>query len=231
MVSIYAGSALSFPSINNAALVALSTTDTILVGNGGSLTALATVGDGVTAFGDPMMNDAMTVVVTAGLINGEQAIVTADGRSTKIVADASGRFDRFHAFPVINDEQVVAFVAGLDNGGIGIFEAADDEVETVVNSRGAYQDFGFISLNNHGVVAFIAVTDDGVEGIFTGANPHAHKVITVGDSLFGSSVTKLDFFREGLNDRGSVAFLATLADGTQSVVRADPVESAASSCP
>lgn len=236
MTLIYNNSAsaasLSFPSINNEGLVALSTNDTILVGDGSSLTALATLGDRFRAFGDPMINDAMTVVVIAALAEGGQAIVTADGRATEIVADATGRFDRFATFPVINDENVVAFFAGLDNGSTGIFKAADDEIETVVNSHGAYRDFvGSFSLNNHGAIAFAASTDDGVDGIFTGANPKTHKVVAIGDALFGSSVTELDFFREGLNDHGQVAFVASLADGTQALVRADPVDRAVSSCP
>jgi hypothetical protein len=172
------------------------------------------------------------MVVWSPLANHETAVVTADGRSTKILADSTGRFDRFNAFPVINDEQVVAFTAVLDNGTSGIFATVDGEIETVVNSRGTYRDFGgFISLNNHGVVAFEAVTDDGVDGIFTGANPDTHKVVAIGDPLFGSPVTELAFFREGLNDVGQVAFVATLADGTQSVVRADPVDGAGPSCP
>ena len=86
-------------------------------------------------------------------------------------------------------------------------------------------------MNNHGAVAFAASTDDGVDGIFTGANPKTHKVVAIGDALFGSSVTELNFFREGLNDHGQVAFVASLADGTQALVRADPVDRTVSSCP
>jgi hypothetical protein len=224
-VRIYSGSALSFPSINSEGLVVLSTSDTLLVGDGASLTALATVGNGVTAFGDPMINDAATAVVAAALTGGATGIVTADGRNTQIVADTTGRFAGFSVFPVINDEQVVAFKAALDNGSSGVFVADHGEITTVVTSRGAYRSFGgFISLNNHGAVAFEAVTDNGVAGIFTGANPRVHKVVVVGQPLFDSSVTELGFYREGLNDRGQVAFVATLADGTQSMVVANPVD-------
>lgn len=48
------------------------------------------------------------------------------------------------------------------------------------------------------------------------------KVITTGDSLFGSTVTSIDFSRQGLNNLGQVAFYATLADGTSGIFRADP---------
>jgi hypothetical protein len=48
------------------------------------------------------------------------------------------------------------------------------------------------------------------------------QVVAIGDPLFGSIVTGLSFWREGLNDVGELAFRATLADGRQVVVRADP---------
>ena len=43
-----------------------------------------------------------------------------------------------------------------------------------------------------------------------------------GDALFGSTVTDLQFYSTGLNNRGQVAFRAALADGTLGIYRADP---------
>jgi hypothetical protein len=70
------------------------------------------------------------------------------------------------------------------------------------------------------LVAFLANLRGGGSGIFLG--PEAEEVIATGDPLLGSTVTGLSFFRDGLNDAGQVAFLATLADGRRVIVRADP---------
>jgi hypothetical protein len=67
-----------------------------------------------------------------------------------------------------------------------------------------------------------AVDGDGF-GIFTGPDPVGNKVISVGDSLFGSIVRNLGFFRDGLNNQGQIAFFASFADGTQGIYRADPI--------
>jgi PEP-CTERM motif len=74
------------------------------------------------------------------------------------------------------------------------------------------------------MVAFLATLDAGGVGVFTGSHPVGDLVIATGDSLFGSPVTSLaSFSPDGLNDIGQVAFGATLADGRQVIVRADPV--------
>ena len=51
------------------------------------------------------------------------------------------------------------------------------------------------------------------------------KVIALGDALFGSTVTGLDFLN-GLNDAGDVAFLYHLADGRQGIAVASVPEPA-----
>jgi len=73
-------------------------------------------------------------------------------------------------------------------------------------------------------------------GTFTGPDPLLDEVISIGDSLFGSIVMRLqvgpdDFFRglalspESLNDSGQLAFLYALADGRIGIARADPLTS------
>jgi hypothetical protein len=60
-------------------------------------------------------------------------------------------------------------------------------------------------------------------GIFTGPDPSLDAVIRIGDPLFGSSVTALGFWREGLNNAGQLAFSYRLADDRSGIARADPL--------
>jgi hypothetical protein len=79
-----------------------------------------------------------------------------------------------------------------------------------------------VALNDRGQVAFAASLDAGGYGIFTGPDPVANRVIATGDSLAGSQVADLGFFRDGFNDQGQVAFVAKLTNGLTEVFRADP---------
>jgi len=65
------------------------------------------------------------------------------------------------------------------------------------------------SLNNRGDVAFIADLDDGGRAIFVAPG---NRVIGVGDSLDGATISSLSFCEEGLNDSSHLAFLAFLDD-------------------
>ena len=67
---------------------------------------------------------------------------------------------------------------------------------------------------------FLARLKAGGSGIFTGPGPIADRVIAVGDPLDGSQVTGLLFNRFGLNDSGSIAFWAILADGRTGIYEA-----------
>jgi hypothetical protein len=64
-------------------------------------------------------------------------------------------------------------------------------------------------------------------GIFTGDDLVNDRVITRGDTLFGSTVTGLSLFANSLNNNGQIAFTATLADGRQVIVRANGDNSSA----
>jgi hypothetical protein len=220
---------LSIPSLNNAGMVAyrvgigqpFTGQEGIFTGSGGDITTIANASGPFSPmfFGFPSLNDAGTVAFNATLRAGGQGIFTSSGGDITTVADTSGAFSSVGS-PSLNDAGVVAFSTTLRAGGQGIFTSSGGDITTVADTSGAFSSVGSPSLNNAGVVAFRAVLDTGDQGLFTGPDPVADRVIGTGDALFGSTVTSLSFFREGLNDAGQVAFRATLADGRQVVARA-----------
>ncbi|MGL4498847.1 MAG: PEP-CTERM sorting domain-containing protein, partial [Planktothrix sp.] len=149
-----------------------------------------------------------------------QISLTDENSITSVMADID--FPQVHL--AINDHKEIVFASPISNDqGNGIFSLKNGAITNLVNYDGLFSRFESVDINNHGLVAFGATLDTGTKGIFIGADPFADKVITVGDSLFGSTITNLSFFGDkGLNDQGQIAFYATLADGTSGIFRADP---------
>jgi hypothetical protein len=162
------------------------------------------------------------VAFQASLDAGGQGIFTGSGGPTTTLYDTNGPFSSV-AFPSLNDAGTVAFQASLDAGGFGIFTGSGGPTTTIATNVGPFSGFSPPSLNNAGTVAFDATLEAGGRGIFTGPDPVDDRVIGTGDPLFGSTVTGVFVGPEGLNDSGQLAFRATLADGRQVIVRADPV--------
>jgi hypothetical protein len=151
------------------------------------------------------------------------AINIGDGQTTTPLYSSRDGFFRTLGDPVVNDAGTVAFFATLAPSGSGIFAGDGGPVQTIATTGSVFSGFAAApSLNDRGIVAFLATLTAGGDGIFTGPDPEADKVIATGDALFGSSVTELHFFRQGLNDTGQVAFFARLDDGTSGIYRADP---------
>jgi hypothetical protein len=237
-----------FPSINNAGNVAFLeelftgvSVETRIISNGGSISTrfcggvfCEPIAPGVfESISIPMLNDAGTVAfrgdvyqsdneIATGIFTGNDTPFSSEPIITTIV-DTSGIFSGF-SDPSINNSGTVAFIAGLDTGSIGVFTGNGTTTTTIADSRGAFNSFfGTPSINDFGTVAFLAGLDVGGTGIFTGNNPLKDKVIVTGDTLFGSTVQELSFYREGLNNSGQVAFFASLANGTSGIFRADPI--------
>lgn len=121
--------------------------------------------------------------------------------------------------PVSNDAGTAAFYRSfVDATGqfvTSIATGSGGPLTTVVDTTGPFGFFGFRppSLNNKGDVAFIAVLDDfQTTGIFTGPRAVQDRVVQTGDKLDGATVRGLTFCEEGLNDSGTLAFIADLAD-------------------
>ena len=81
-------------------------------------------------------------------------------------------------------------------------------------------------VNNLGDVAFVGSTTsslDASNNIFVTSGSNLNRIVSVGDALFGSTLTELSSWDHALdvNDAGSVAFSYTLADGREGIARAD----------
>ncbi len=133
-------------------------------------------------------------------------------------------------------DQVEGFPAGtLNPKKAVVLKSNGTNTIAVADTSGDFSSFGIMgfpdgntaiynltSINDRGNVAFLADLDTGGEAIFIENNSVLERTIATGDSLFGYTVVDLTLSREGLNDRGQVAFIAKLANNTEVVVRANP---------
>jgi hypothetical protein len=215
-------SSFNSPSINNSGAVAFWASF-----DGGGTGIFASDGTTTTTIDDtngpfsflnlPSINNGGTVVFTGFLDAGGTGIFAGSGGPVSTIVDDSGVFSFFN-FPSGNDGGTVVFWARLDTGVFGIFT---NDGTTVADTGGPFTNFTNPAINTVGSKAFQAFLTGG-SGIFTGPDPLGDKVIAIGDPLSGSTVTTVIFSREGLNDAGQIAFVASLADDTQAVYRADP---------
>lgn len=173
------------------------------------------------------INEGGTVasIVGPGFGQPVELVVGDGGALTKIVDDGDGLGNLGHV--TVNNSGFVAFSAeggafGPESLYVSNFAASHNLIADLSDAFSLFNNFG-MSLNDLGEVAFWAELDAGGSGIFLGPDAVNDKVIAVGDSLFGFTVTSLHFERFNLNNSGQLAFSATLSNGDQVIVRADPI--------
>ena len=173
----------------------------------------------------PDINDAGTIVFFANRDAGGEGLfsISSAGGPITTVAETNGAFTNFYS-PSINNAGTVAFRAGTGGSGEGVFRASSTggPPSLVADTTGAFTDFLGVTINNAGTVAFRAGLNTGGDGIFTGPDASRDRVIGYGDTLFTSTVTRVEFVKEGLNDLGQIAFQYTLADGRIGIAVATP---------
>ena len=193
-------------------------TTTLLVDNSGSFSVFG---------GGPTINQEGTIVFAGALKTGEAGLylttTAANGVTTILTADSSPIF-AIDGSPFINDAGQIAFKAKTDATNMpGIFVVDQDgtNFQTIATADGPYSQFESPIINNSGKVVFLAYLDNGGRGIFTGPDPVADKIIELGDSLFGSTVSSV-VFRRGLNNKNEISFYYGLADGRFGIAKASP---------
>jgi hypothetical protein len=118
-------------------------------------------------------------------------LLVGDGRTTRVVADASvDLHSGFFFEAVINDQGTVAFSAYLGDDKRSIF-LADPQggITPFVTNEGLFDFFTLAGLTHSGTPVFTASLDTGGRGVFVGPDPVADKVVATGDTLDGATVT------------------------------------------
>jgi hypothetical protein len=192
-------------------------TDTaIFTYSNGAITTIADT-SGFFSFFDqpyPQINNSGTVAFQATLDDGNQGMFLSQGNSFTTVADTSGFFTGGFNNLGINNNDTVIFEAGLDNGFEGLFTSNRGLITTIADTSGSFSRFlNNPAINDQGEIVFSAYLDglpqnNHGHGIFTGPDLVADKVIALGDSLFGSTVTNLFLSPDALNNSGQILSLA-----------------------
>ena len=158
----------------------------------------------------PGITDGGIVSFWGRLADGSDVIGTRSikGGPIRFVASARQGFAGLDQAPAINARRQVAFTGSpLPQGGHGVFVATARDIRNLVDSSGPFHGFsGAPSINSSGTVAFHANLDSGVSGIFTVSRTGEIDVVaTEGDVLRNPQ-------RPTINDRGEIAFMATIAE-------------------
>jgi hypothetical protein len=148
------------------------------------------------------------------------AFTVSDGRTKWVAADASGTFEIF-SDAVINESGTVAFTVFSFPGGeaeFGVYLSdRRNGITPVVTSDGPFRNFLLGGLSNSGTPVFLGFLDTGETGIFVGPDPVADKVIMVGDTLDGSTVTGLSV--SDVNASGQILLVLSFEDAPTALYR------------
>lgn len=236
------------PTMNDAGTIAFraaleSGAQAICAWNDGTLDVLAATGDEYVAFhGLPVVNAAGAVAFRADRRDSAGIFVGGRGGLRRIV-ETGERFTSLGQFPMINDAGAVAFCGTLrdtggqrggDEGGrgqpgwTGLFIVSDGRAETAIDTSSDFESFRGVLLDDAGRVVFYATPRGGRLGVFSGPDPRRDGLIGLGAELLGSEVTDFALNPVSINAAGQLALRVTLADGRQLILRADPVDDAAS---
>jgi hypothetical protein len=190
--------------------------------------------DGVAAIADtngpwaqfhglPVITADGTVLFRADRKDGVEGIYAGRRGSTAAIAETGERFASLGLFPSAGDQGTVAFAATLRGGGAGIFTTEEDgQVAAIIHTDGAYESCRGALITNAGGVIGIATPRGESLGLFAGPDPETDRVFAVGAPLLGSVVAEFAANPVSVNTTGQVAIRATLADGSQVVLRVDP---------
>jgi hypothetical protein len=178
--------------------------------------------------GQVALSDDGTAVFGATLrSNGVKGLFAAStaGGGILTVADTAGVFSSFNGAPTVNARGDVAFQATLDDQTSGVYLGSVNGAPpvTIIDSTGPLQVFGQPALGSDGSLAFVGISDEGTTSLYWGNRDGVHRLLTYGDSLFGSTFSTGVFGSAGFAEDGRIAFAYTLSDGRSGIGMMTPV--------
>lgn len=217
------------PTVNEAGMVAFRGDSSegvsgVYLGEGDTIAAVAdTKGRWSRFHGLPVINGGGTVVFRADRKDGVEGVYAARAGSIRAVVETGEAFVEIGHFPTVNDPGTVAFVATRRSGQMGIFSADDDRLTQLDDAGGSWESHRGALITRAGTVIRIATPRGGNLGLFSGPDPAADRILAIGDSLFGSTVTAFAANPVSVSAAGHLAIRASLTDGRQLILRVDPI--------
>jgi hypothetical protein len=195
----------------------------IFTGDGAAVTTVAdTNGPWARFHGLPVMTDDDTVVFRADRKDGVEGIYAGRGGSIRPIAETGERFESLGLFPSANQRGTVAFAATLRSGVAGIFTDDAGRSTCVTETDRAFEAYRGALITNAGAVVIIGTPRGGRLGLFAGPDPEADRILALGDSILDSTVEDFAANPVSVNASGQVGIRASLADGRDVILRADP---------
>jgi hypothetical protein len=170
----------------------------------------------------PVITHDDAVVFRADGKDGVQGIYASRDGSIRTVAATGERFESLGLFPSANDHGTVAFTATLRDGTAGVFTDNAGRITRLTETDGAFEAYRGALITSLGDVVMIATPRGGSLGLFDGPNPEADRILALGDPLLDTTVDDFAANPVSVNACGQVAIRASLADGRQAILRADP---------
>jgi hypothetical protein len=156
---------------------------------------------------------------------GPAAVIKGNSLTKTTIAEVGPTFSTVEEIVSISDAGVVGFVATPVGGLSTVYTGTGGSPAFVANTSAEYDSFDAVAVSNAGV-AFLAKLDlSGVRGVFTGPHVIDDKVLREGDSIPGypSTVKSVELGPEAMNDNGQIALHVGFEDGTNRILRADPI--------
>jgi hypothetical protein len=194
------------------------------VRRGARVDVIAEAGDPYGGFeGLPVVGNKGQVLFRVNLPGDRQGIfLHRDGRCAAIETTGDD-VEEIARFPTMNDHGAVAFAAKRRSGAWGIFIAASGKAACVVDADAGFESLRGVLINNAGPIAFYGTPTGGQLGLYTGTDPLRHRIIGLGDALFGATVVDFALNPVSINEPGQLVIRVALDDGRQFILRADPV--------
>jgi hypothetical protein len=193
------------------------------VWRGSQLHIVAKAGDQFCSFeGLPVVNNSGHVVFRANLPDDQHGIFVQHDAQCSTIATTGSDFKEIANFPIMNDQGTVAFAARRSSGVAGIFTVTAGSLACVVDGETGFESFRGVLINNTGPVAFYGTPTGGQLGIYTGTDPVRHRLMGIGDTLYGATVVDFALNPVSINERGQIVIRVALNDGRQFILRADP---------
>jgi len=215
------------PTMNESGAVAFRATDRkgdpgIYVADTAGVRIVTVASDGWSEFhGLPVITRTATVVFRATRDAGPDGIYADHEGSLRTVVETGTEYATLGLFPSVGPDDIVAFAGTLRSGGAGVFTADAHGTITTVERDGAFESYRGALIADADTVIRAATPRAGTLGLFAGPDPDKDRILALGDTLLGSTVTDLAANPVSINCNRQVAVRAALADGRQIILCGD----------